>query len=253
MELLNGKVALVTGGAQGQGRAEAELFAEHGATVVVSDIVDDVGEEVADSIVDDGGRAVYHPLDVSAESEWEALVETIEADYGGLDVLVNNAGVIRPDSITEETVDGWQQVIDVDLKGAWLGMKHAIPFMAASGGGSVVNISSIYGIAGGLGDCASYHAAKGGVTVLTRNAAVGYAPAGVRVNSVHPGVMTIPMGHPDEKPSEHTPSQEHVDMTPQGRAGTPEDIAGAVLFLASDLASFVNGVTLPVDGGYLAR
>jgi len=252
MELLSDDIALVTGAARGQGRAEAELFADHGATVIVADIRDELGEETAASIRDGGGEAVYRSLDVSSESQWEETIAAIADTYGGLDVLVNNAGVLNSESIVEETVEGWQRVIDVDLVGVWLGMKHTIPLMCETGGGRIVNTSSIYGSVGGFGNCAAYHAAKGGVTVLTKNAAVGYAEAGIRVNSVHPGVVTTRMGEydPDE---EHSPPERLLAVTPMERAGTAEEVANAVLFLASELSSFVTGVDLPVDGGYLAR
>ncbi|MEF8780888.1 MAG: glucose 1-dehydrogenase [Haloferacaceae archaeon] len=253
MQLLTDEVALVTGGARGQGRAEAKLFAEHGATVVIADIRDELGRETAASIRDDGHEAVYRSLDVSSESDWEETVASIEAEFGRLDVLVNNAGVISGKSILEETVEGWNQVIDVDLKGVWLGMKHGIPLMRETGGGRIVNISSIYGIIGGFGDSAAYHAAKGGITILTKNAAVGYADDDIRVNSVHPGVVDTRMGDHDEEPEDDSGPERLLEVTPQGRGGTAEEIANVVLFLASEMSSFVTGVNLQVDGGYTAR
>jgi NAD(P)-dependent dehydrogenase (short-subunit alcohol dehydrogenase family) len=253
MNLLTDDVAIVTGAAAGQGRREAELFAEHGARVVLADVDDEHGRAVAEGIRDDGGDAAYVPHDVSDEDDWASLVETIEAEYGRADVLVNNAGVIRTESITDETVEGWQRVIDVDLRGVWLGMRHVLPLLIDSGGGSVVNVSSIYGVRGGAGDSAAYHAAKGGVTVLTKNAAVGYGPDGVRVNSIHPGYMRRPMGaDPDDVTGEgtHGPSP---DVVPLGRFGDVDEVARVALFLASDLASYVTGVELYVDGGLLAK
>ncbi|MFP8890524.1 SDR family NAD(P)-dependent oxidoreductase [Natrialbaceae archaeon A-CW2] len=253
MELLTNKVALITGGARGQGRAEAKLFAEHGATVIITDVLEEKGRSVAESITENGGKAVYHKQDVSKESQWEALVEAIDAEFGQLDVLVNNAGVIRQQSITEETADGWDQVIDVDLKGVWLGMKHTIPLLRRTGGGSIINISSIYGNVGGFGNCAAYHAAKGGVTVLSKNAAVGYADDGIRTNSVHPGVMETTMSDENSEESSDSGTNPLLEVTPQRRAGTAQEVANVVLFLASDMASFVNGMEFHVDGGYLAR
>lgn len=253
MQLLTDEVALVTGGARGMGRAEAKLFAEHGATVVIADVRDELGRETAASIRDDGHEAVYHSLDVSSESDWEEAIASVEAEFGRLDVLVNNAGVISGKSILEETVEGWDQVIDVDLKGVWLGMKHGIPLMREAGGGRIVNISSIYGIIGGFGDSAAYHAAKGGVTILTKNAAVGYADDGIRVNSVHPGVVDTRMGDHEEEPDDDSGPERLLEVTPQGRGGTAEEIANVVLFLGSEMSSFVTGVNLQVDGGYLAR
>jgi NAD(P)-dependent dehydrogenase (short-subunit alcohol dehydrogenase family) len=247
--ILEEKVALVTGAARGQGKAEAELFAEEGATVVVTDVLEEEGQNVADGIQEAGGNAVFHPHDVSAEAEWEAIIETIESEFGHLDVLMNNAGLLRGNPITEETVDGWNQVMEVDLKGVWLGMKHAIPLMEETGGGSVINTSSIWGIVGGMGDSAAYSAAKGGVTTLTKNATVGYADKDIRFNSIHPAVIETEMiadfTQEDIRPQ--------IEVTPQGRPGQPEEVASAALFLASDLASYVNGTELNVDGGYLAR
>jgi len=252
MELLTDDVALITGGARGQGRAEAELFADHGANVVIADIRDDLGQETAASIRESGGEAVYRSLDVSCESDWEETIDVLDEEFGGLDVLVNNAGVLNSESIVEETVEGWDRVLDVDLKGVWLGMKHAIPLMRESGGGRIVNTSSIYGNVGGFGNCAAYHAAKGGVTVLTKNAAVGYADDGIRVNSVHPGVVTSTMGDHAEADDDAGPER-LLAVTPQGRSGTPREIANTVLFLGSEMSSFVTGIDLHVDGGYLAR
>lgn len=253
MQMLTDEVALITGGARGQGRAEAELFAEHGATVIIADIRDELGRETAEAIREECNEAVYHSLDVSKESQWEETIEAIEAEFGGLDVLVNNAGVLNSESIVEETVEGWNEVIDVDLKGVWLGMKHTIPLMRETGGGRIVNTSSIYGNVGGFGNCAAYHAAKGGVTVLTKNAAVGYADDGIRANSIHPGVVTTRMGDHDETPEDDSGPERLLEVTPQGRAGTAEEVANVALFLASEMSSFVTGVDLHVDGGYLAR
>lgn len=252
MELLDGRVAVVTGAGRGQGRAEAELFADHGATVVVADVDATGAETVARGIEERGGDAVAVDHDVASEDDWAALIGSVEADHGRLDVLVNNAGIARSESITDEDVDGWQRVIDVDLRGVWLGMKHAIPLMRATGGGSVVNVSSIYGVRGGAGDSAAYHAAKGGVTVLTKNAAVGYASDGVRTNSLHPGYMRRPMGPGEEADDEEPSHGPPVETVPMHRFGRVEEVASAALFLASDLASYVNGVELHVDGGYLA-
>lgn len=252
MQLLTDEVALVTGGARGQGRAEAELFAEHGATVVVADIRDELGREAAGSIRESGHEAVYHSLDVSSEPQWKEVIEAIDAEFARLDVLVNNAGIINSESIVEETVEGWERVIDVDLKGVWLGMKHAIPLMRETGGGRIVNTSSIYGTVGGSGNCAAYHAAKGGVTVLTKNAAVGYAEDGIRANSIHPGVVTTEMGDHEDENDDSGPER-LLEATPQGRAGTADEVARAVVFLGSEMSSFVTGAALHVDGGYVAR
>jgi Dehydrogenases with different specificities (related to short-chain alcohol dehydrogenases) len=249
MRDLTDKIALITGGSRGLGAADARLLAEDGATVIISDIREDSGEETVAEIKESGGEAAFYPLDVTDEDEWEALLTSIEKEYGRLDVLVNNAGIARQESITEETVDGWDNVIDVNLKGVWLGMKHAVPLMMQTGGGSIINKSSILGKVGGFGTSVAYQASKGGVTVLTKNAAVAYASDGIRVNSVHPGYIATPMT--DELGEEANAAIRAA--TPQDRLGEPEEVAGIVAFLASDRASYVNGAEMYVDGGYLAQ
>jgi NAD(P)-dependent dehydrogenase (short-subunit alcohol dehydrogenase family) len=244
---LEGKVALITGAARGQGKAEAELFAAEGATVVVTDVLEEQAREVVDGITENGGDAEFSSLDVTEEAGWETVIETVLDEYGSLDVLVNNAGILRMDSIHEETVEGWEQVLAVDQRGVWLGMKHAIPPMREVGAGSVVNTSSIWGVAGVEGAVA-YQAAKGAVRVMTKNAAVEYGSDGVRVNSIHPGFIETPM---TEGMAETHDAM--VEKTPLGRAGEPEEVAPTALFLASDEASYVNGAELYVDGGFLAE
>lgn len=244
---LEGKVALITGAARGQGKAEAELFAAEGATVVVTDVLEEQAREVVDGITENGGDAEFSSLDVTEEANWETVIETVLDEHGSLDVLVNNAGILRMDSIHEETVEGWEQVLAVDQRGVWLGMKHAIPPMREVGAGSVVNTSSIWGVAGVEGAVA-YQAAKGAVRVMTKNAAVEYGSDGVRVNSIHPGFIETPM---TEGMAETHDAM--VGKTPLGRAGEPEEVAPAALFLASDEASYVNGAELYVDGGFLAE
>lgn len=244
---LEDKVALVTGAARGQGKAEAELFATEGATVVVTDVLEEQSKEVVDGIAKNGGDAEFRSLDVTDEANWETVVETVLDEHGSLDVLVNNAGILRMEGIHEETVEGWEQVLAVDQRGVWLGMKHAIPPMREAGAGSVINTSSIWGVAGVEGAVA-YQAAKGAVRVMTKNAAVAYGADGVRINSIHPGFIETPMTEGMDETRDAM-----VGKTPLGRAGQPEEIAPAALFLASDEASYVNGAELYVDGGFLAE
>lgn len=245
---LSGKVAIVTGGARGNGKAQAKVLANAGAEVYVVDVLDDEGEKTVEGITDDGGIAHYYSMDVSDSEQWKELISHVEDKSGQLDVLVNNAGIASDDTATEETIEVWNQVLDVNLKGVWLGMKHSIPLMEETGGGSIVNISSVYGIQGAVqGASTAYQASKGGVTLLTKNVANGYADS-VRVNSVHPGFIETPM-------TQGADELEDVFMkdTPMNRSGSPEEVAKVVYFLASDLSSYVTGEELVVDGGYLSH
>jgi NAD(P)-dependent dehydrogenase (short-subunit alcohol dehydrogenase family) len=246
---LQGKVALITGGAHGMGAAEAKMFANEGARVVVADVRDGDGKTVVDQITGAGGQARYAHLDVTREGEWQQAVGlTVEA-FGTLDVLVNNAGIsggIDPDIMSTSAYD---RLMDVNAKGVFLGMKHAIPAMQKAGGGSIVNISSISGIAGQAVVHMGYNASKGAVRVMTKSAAVQYAQDGIRVNSVHPGVM------PAMLTSNRDPNvrEKLLRPVPMKREGRVEEVAWAVLFLASDEASYITGAELVVDGGYLAH
>lgn len=244
---LDGKTAVVTGAASGQGKEEAKLFAKEGATVVLTDVDTDGGRRVADEISDAGGEATFHEHDVSREAEWEALVDAVLEAHGSIDVLMNNAGTLSLDSITEETMEGWERVIGVDQTGVWLGMKHAVPPMLEQGSGSIINTSSIWGVNGVAGAIA-YQAAKGAVRQMTKAAAVEFGPDGIRANSLHPGFIETAMVEGMDEVRE-----EMVSKTPMGRAGRPEEVAQAALFLASDEASYVNGTELSVDGGFLAE
>jgi 3alpha(or 20beta)-hydroxysteroid dehydrogenase len=233
MRRLTGKVAVVTGAASGIGQATAELFAEEGAAVVATDVR--AGSDLV-------------PLDVSSEEDWRRVVTEAEREHGRLDILVNNAGIGAAEGIAESTLESWNRVIAVAQTGAFLGMREAIPVMRRGGGGSIVNISSIWGVTAVPG-LAAYHAAKGAVRTLTKNAAVSYAQDGIRVNSVHPGFVDTPMTQANDPQI----NAAIIAAAPLGRAGRPSEIAYACLFLASDESSFVTGVELPVDGGYLAR
>lgn len=244
---LTEKTAIVTGAASGQGREEAHLFADEGATVVLTDIDTEQGQAVTDEIAAAGGEAVFHTHDVKEEAEWEALVASVLETYGSIDVLMNNAGTLSLDSITEETVEGWRHVIDVDQMGVWLGMKHTIPPMLEQDGGAIINTSSIWGVNGVAGAIA-YQAAKGAVRQMTKAAAVEFGAEGIRVNSLHPGFIETAMTEGMDAVRE-----EMVGKTPMDRAGRPEEVAQAALFLASDEASYINGAELNVDGGFLAE
>ena len=250
MKRLEGRVALVTGAASGIGLATAERLASEGATVVVSDVQDEPGEKAAAELRADGGDALYVHLDVTDEDGWRAAVERVLADRGRLDVLVNNAGLGDLAPIEETTLADWERTIAIDQTGVFLGMKACAEALKASGHGSVINISSIFGTSGGFGTSPAYHAAKGAVRTLTKNIALRWATEGVRVNSVHPGFIRTPILD-QAKGTEVWEAM--TATTPMGRLGEPDEIAAAVAYLASDDASFVTGLELYVDGGYIAR
>jgi NAD(P)-dependent dehydrogenase (short-subunit alcohol dehydrogenase family) len=249
MDRLKGKVALISGGARGQGAAEARLFASEGAKVVIGDILDDQCRKTADEInASCGAKSVVAlHLDVTRAADWRAAVDTCQREFGGLDILVNNAGIANVKGIEETSEEEWDSIVNINQKGVWLGMKYAVPAMRKRGAGSIINISSIYGLIGSSGS-AAYHGTKGAVRLLTKAAAVQYAPDKIRVNSIHPGVILTPMlgvvSAEDLQPL--------IDMTPLKRAAQPEEVGWCVLFLASDEASFVTGSELVVDGGYTA-
>ena len=250
MERLEGRVALVTGAASGIGEAIAKRLAGEGASVLVTDISDDAGARVVADIQNVGHTAEFAHLDVTSPQEWEAAVANAVEQFGGLDVLVNNAGMGDLDAIEDTTVEAWEQTVSIDQTGVFLGMKLAADALKASSNGSVINISSIFGTSGGFGTSPAYHAAKGAVRTLTKNVALHWATEGVRVNSVHPGFIDTPIL--DE--AKGTPfEQAMIDMTPMGRLGQPEEIAAGVAYLASDDAAFVTGLELYIDGGYMAR
>lgn len=250
MNGLDGKVALVTGGASGIGRATAQRLASEGTSVVVTDIADEQGEQVAATIRGDGGTAVFLHHDVASEDEWTSVVERTLQDFDRLDVLVNNAGFGDLAAIEETTKVDYDRVIAVTQTSVFLGMKAAGDALKASGNGSVINVSSIFGASGGFGTSPSYHAAKGAVRLMTKNVALRWATEDVRVNSVHPGFIDTPI-LADAKGTEFEDAM--VGLTPMGRLGQPEEVAGLIAFLASDDASFMTGSEVYVDGGYIAR
>jgi NAD(P)-dependent dehydrogenase (short-subunit alcohol dehydrogenase family) len=257
MERLTGRVALITGAASGIGKATAERLAAEGAAVMITDVEDQGGKAVAEELGALGRRAFYLHLDVVSEPEWQRAVEGAVEQFGGLDVLVNNAGVRgEPEPLEKTSLASWDRSIAIMQTGVFLGLKHAAPALLESGRASVVNISSIFGASGGFGTSPAYHAAKGAVRVLTKTAALRWAKRGVRVNSVHPGFIDTPLLSPGsafDQPGSGPFHRAILDVTPLGRLGRPEEVAAGVAYLASDDAAFVTGSELYIDGGYMAR
>jgi NAD(P)-dependent dehydrogenase (short-subunit alcohol dehydrogenase family) len=242
----NERVALVTGGASGIGRATADRLAADGMTIVIADIQDELGEAAAAALREGGSDAVYRHLDVADEASWSNVVAATLRDQGRLDVLVNNAGIGDTAALEETPFDSYARVVSITQSSVFLGMKAAADALKASGSGAVVNVSSIFGIVGGFGVSPAYAAAKGAVRNLTKNVALLWAQQGVRVNSVHPGFIETPiLGETDRTMLR--------DVTPMGRLGDPAEVAAAIAFLVSPAASFITGAELYVDGGYLAR
>ena len=251
MGRLDGKVAIISGGARGQGAAEARIFAREGAKVVIGDLLDAEGTRVAAEISESGGDALYVHLDVTQEEDWRSAVEAAVSSFGKLDILVNNAGIWRRGRVEDTTVEDWDMIMDVNAKGVFLGTKLAIPEMRKAGGGSIINISSTAGLVGGPRSSA-YTASKGAVRLFTKATAVQYAREGIRANSVHPGPIDTPMIQQVWQGEEQS-REAALARTPLGRIGTPEDIAYGVLFLASDESSFMTGSELVIDGGSTAQ
>ena len=245
---LPGKVAIVTGAGHGMGEAEARLFAKEGARVVVADILEGEAERVAQDIRDSGGEAIAVRIDVTSEPDWQALIGKTVGTYGRLDILVNNAGISGSSVGDPDGLAGWDRIIAVNQTSVFLGTKLAAEQMAKTGGGSIVNISSIMGFVGGPSGHPAYSASKGAVRIYTKSAAVRYGPRGVRVNSVHPGYMP-----PMLNATNAGERADKIALTPLRRLGEPIEVAYGVLFLASDEASFVTGTELVIDGGFIAQ
>jgi NAD(P)-dependent dehydrogenase (short-subunit alcohol dehydrogenase family) len=244
---LAGKVALVSGAASGMGASEASIFAREGAKVIVADVLEAEGKQVADKI---GAAARFVKLDVTSETEWDAAVKAAVSAFGKLDVLVNNAGISGTYDQDMLSSAAWDRVMAINAKGVFLGMKYAIPEMKKAGGGAIVNISSISGFVGQDGVHMAYNASKGAVRIMTKTAAVQFAGDGIRVNSVHPGFM--PPMRTSKTSADPTWRAKMLAAVPMRREGRVEEVAHAVLFLASDEASYITGTELVVDGGYLA-
>ena len=246
---LKNKVALITGAAHGMGESAARLFAREGASVIVADVLEKEGTEVAQSIVVDGGNAIFQHLDVAEESQWSEAIAAIITRFERLDILVNNAGISGavPDRMSTEYFD---RLMAINSRGTFLGVKYAVAEMQKTGGGSSVNLSSISGFVGQEFVHMGYNAAKAAIRVLTKSAAVQYGKMGIRVNSVHPGIMppmltSVTAAAPELR-------AKVLASVPLGRAGRAEEAAYAILFLASDEASYITGTELVVDGGFLA-
>jgi NAD(P)-dependent dehydrogenase (short-subunit alcohol dehydrogenase family) len=247
---LKGKVAIVSGGAQGLGAAEAQMILECGGCTLAGDLRDDEGADFVRRMEDAGhsGRVAYRRLDVTKADDWAAAVSDAEERFGKLTCLVNNAGIPGRPGIEDTTEEGWSKTIDVDLKGSWLGMKACIPAMRRAGGGAIVNTSSTYGIVASGHGSTAYSSAKGGVVMLTKAAAVEYATQGIRVNCVHPGILDTPRNR--TLPPDWLAGL--LRKTPMARMAAPSEIASVVVFLLSDAASYVTGSSLVADGGYTA-
>ena len=246
---LEGKIALVTGAAAGMGESAARIFAREGAKVVVADLLEKEGAAVAASIVSTGGEAMFLRMDVSGEEQWREAVRATVKRYGGLDVLVNNAGISGavPDRMSTEYFD---KLMAINVRGTFLGMKYAIPEMRNAGGGAIVNLSSISGFVGQEFVHMGYNGAKAAIRMMTKSAAVQYAKDGVRVNSVHPGLM--PPMRTSVTAADPKLREKLLESVPMRRPGRVEEAAYAILFLASDEASYITGTELVVDGGFLA-
>jgi cyclopentanol dehydrogenase len=247
---LQNKVTLITGAAAGIGAEIAKRFAAEGATVLIGDLDESQGKQTADRICRAGGRARFVPLDVTQETSWLEALNGIRTAEGQLDILVNNAGITKRIPITEMPLSDFESVMAVNVRGVFLGIKHALPLMKAQGGGSIVNISSIAGLVGHKFTNETYSTSKGAVTMLTRSVAVRHARDNIRCNSIHPCTVDTPMVRELFKDPEK--KKERLDEVPLGRIADARDVANAALFLASDEASFITGVALPVDGGLTA-
>lgn len=247
MGKLEGKVALITGAARGQGEAEARLFVEEGARVVLGDVLDEPGRAVAKSL---GEAAIYCHHDVSQAASWKNFTAAALAAFGGINILVNNAAILRTSSIAEITVEEYMSVIEVNQLGALLGMQAALPALIKAGDGSIVNISSVAGL-GGIANMVAYVSSKFAIRGMTKTAAIELGQHGIRVNSVHPGGVDTPMiAVPDETPNQGVDKSSHVLL---GRVGKPVEMAKLVAFLASDESSYCTGSEFTADGGMMCE
>jgi NAD(P)-dependent dehydrogenase (short-subunit alcohol dehydrogenase family) len=251
MDKLNGKVVIVTGAASGIGKATAALFASEGAKVVASDWIEEAGSAAIESITAGGGDIVFVRADVSQPADVQALINQAVGRFGGLDAIFNNAGIEGEQAATADcSLENWDRVISVNLKGVFLGMKYAIPELLKRGGGSIINNASVAGMVG-FRNIPAYCASKGGVIQLTKTAALEYATQGIRVNAICPGVIWTPMVERFIGDSEEA-RKAFEALEPVGRFGTPEEVARLALFLASDDSSFCTGAPFIVDGGFVA-
>ncbi len=255
MKRLEGKVAIVTGGALGIGEATCRVFANEGAKVIITDILDNEGKMLEEEIRSSGGEAEYFHIDTSNENEVKTVLDSVFEKYGALNVLVNNAGISGVSKPTHEvTSDEWDKVMNINVKGVFFCTKYAIPYLKQSGSGSIINLSSIYGLVGAP-DAPPYHASKGAVRLMTKTDALFYAPDNIRVNSVHPGFIWTPMVEAFSNSAEDPKAAREylISLHPLGRLGKAEEVANCILFLASEDSSFMTGSELVVDGGYTCR
>ena len=249
MARLSGKVALISGGARGQGAEEETLFVQEGAKVIITDVLDDEGKKLEAELNETGGDAQYMPLDVTDENQWDSVIQRILEAHGQIDILVNNAGILLEKGVEETSEEEWDRIQDVNSKGVFLGIRAVLPAMREAGSGSIVNISSVAGLIGSA--YAAYGASKGAVRLLTKSTAVQYGPEGVRCNSVHPGVIETDMT--EGMLSDPRTREIRLKNTPLGTFAVAKDVAYAVLYLASDESRYVTGSELVIDGGLTAK
>ncbi len=249
MKRLENKVAIITGAAKGMGKEEAILFAKEGAKVVVADILKDEAELVANEIIKNGGEALGYKLDVSKAKDWKKLAEDIEEKWGKVDVLVNNAGILSLAGIEDADEDEWDKIMNINAKSVFLGIKYILPLIKKTKNGSIINISSIYGLIGS-GAAVAYHASKGASRLLTKTVAAELAKYNIRVNSIHPGIIRTQMVQDFLKDEEST--RQILGTTVLGRPAEAIEVAYGALFLASDESSYMTGSELVIDGGYTA-
>ena len=247
---LQSKVALISGAARGLGAVEARLFAQEGARVAIGDVLEEEGRQVEAEICQKGGQCLFIRMDVTTDADWRQTIEAVLARFGRLDILVNNAGIFPTERVEETSVALWDRVMEVNVKGVFLGAKHAAPQMRQGGGGSIINISSVTGLVGGT-IAAAYTASKGAVRLFTKAAAIQYARDGIRVNSIHPSLIETQMTA--QLVADEAQRQQRIDRIPLGRLGLPQDVAYGALYLASDESCFVTGSELVIDGGYTAQ
>ena len=250
MRRLENKVVLITGGARGQGAAEAVLFAKEGAKVVIGDILQEEGRKIANEITENGGQATFVHLNVVREMDWINAINEAVTTYGKLDILINNAAIYSRNGVETTTEEEWNDIMNINVKGPFLGSRLAIPFMK-SGGGSIVNISSVGGLVGSPLGAAAYSASKGAIRLLTKSIAIQYAKNNIRCNSVHPGTIDTDMiKDAMDDPILYEDRRKRIPML---KIGSVDDVAYGVLYLASDESSFVTGAELVIDGGSTAR
>ena len=249
MGRLDGKVAIISGGAKGQGAEEARLFAQEGAKVIIGDILDREGMQIESEIAEQGGEAKFVHLDVSSEEDWSRTVDLSMSEYGRLDILVNNAGILLMKGLEETSGQEWDNIQNINSKGVFLGSKTVIPAMRESGGGAIVNISSIAGVIGSK--FTAYGASKGLVRTLTKSVAVNHGHEGIRCNSVHPGIIETDMV--SEMIGSREGREYQLNRTPLKVIATSRDVALGVLYLASDESRYVTGSELVIDGGITAQ